>query len=151
MLNALKAFVPAVLVTFGLASIFSTQGNLARVQAMGLDVDLGTRVTTSLQDIVGMASSYLLLIAVAFVIALPVAGWLARRLPGQRVLLFVLAGFVAIAGLHLALQSELGIHVIPVTRSLAGLLGQCLAGAVGAYLYVRLAGAKPVTTGVRRG
>ncbi len=139
MFRILKAFLPALLVTYLLASVFATQANLARVQAMGLDVDLGTRVSTTVQDIIGMASSYLVLIGVALLVALPVAGWLARRFPGQRFLLFVLAGFLSIAVLHLAMQSALGIHVIPATRSLPGYLGQCLAGALGAYLYVRLA------------
>ena len=138
MVNFLKAFLAAVLLTFVLASILSTQVVLAQVQAMGLQVGWDTRLSTTWQDIIGMASSYLVLITVAFALALPVAAWLARRFPGQRALLFVLAGFVALTALHLALHSALGIHVIAVTRTLPGLLGQCLAGAVGGYCYYRL-------------
>ena len=138
MVNTLKAFLAAVLLTFLLASILATQSVLAQVQAMGLHVGWDTRLLTTGQDIIGMASSYLVLISVAFIIALPVASWLARRFPGQRALLFVLAGFVAMLALHLALQSALGIHVVAATRSLPGLLGQCLAGAVGGYCYSKL-------------
>lgn len=145
MIRILKAFLPAVVLTFLLASIFSTQANLAQVQAMGLDVDWATRLSTTVQDIVGMASSYLLLIAIAFAVALPVASWLARRFPAMRGLLFALAGFTAIAALHLALQSALGIHVIAATRSMSGFLWQCLAGVAGAYLYYRLIRANPAT------
>ena len=126
MIKNLMAFVPAVLITFVLASIFSTQSNLAQVQGMGLDVDMATRLTTTGQDIIGMASSYLILISFAFVIALPVAGWLAKRMPGQRALLFTLAGFIAIAVLHLVMNNALGIHAIAATRTLTGLLAQCL-------------------------
>ena len=85
-----------------------------------------------------MASSYLVLITVAFVLAMPVAGWLARRAPDRSALLFALAGFVAIAVLHLALQTALNIHPVPVTRTIPGFLGQCLAGAVGGWCFYRL-------------
>ena len=138
MINVLKAFLPAVILTFVLARILSTQMILANVQAMGLDVSLRVRMATTLQDILGMTSSYLLLIALAFILALPVAGWLAKRLPARSALLFASAGFVAIVALHIALQSALGIHAIAVTRTLPGLLGQCLAGATGGWCYYLL-------------
>lgn len=138
MINVLKAFFPAVILAFVLASILSTQMILANVQAMGLEVSPGVRMATTLQDILGMTSSYLLLITVAFILALPVAGWLAKRLPARSALLFASAGFVAIAALHVALQSALGIQAIAVTRTIPGLLGQCLAGAAGGWCYYLL-------------
>jgi hypothetical protein len=133
--NVLKAFVVATILAFVLASVLSTQMILANVQSMGLDVPMGVRLTTTFQDLLGMASSYLLLITVAFIVALPVAAWLARLAPERSALLFALAGFVAVAVLHLALKMALGIHPLAVTRTLPGLLGQCLAGAVGGWCY----------------
>ena len=138
MIKVLTAFIPATVVAFILASILSTQMILANVQAMGLDVSMSVRLSTTFQDLLGMASSYLVLITVAFVLALPVAGWLARRAPDRSALLFALAGFVAIAVLHLALQAALNIHPVPVTRTIPGFLGQCLAGAVGGWCFYRL-------------
>ena len=78
MIKVLKAFLPATILAFLLASVLSTQMILARVQAMGLDIPVNVRVMTTLQDIVVMASSYLLLISLAFALALPVAARLAR-------------------------------------------------------------------------
>jgi hypothetical protein len=137
-IKVLKAFLPATIIAFLLASVLSTQVILARVQAMGLDVPVNVRIMTTLQDIVGMASSYLLLITLAFALALPVAARLARVISDRSVVLFILAGFVAIAVLHIALQFALGIHPIPATRTLPGFLGQCLAGAAGGWCYYRL-------------
>ncbi len=138
MVNVLKAFIAATVLTFVLASVHSTQVILANVQSMGLEVPMGVRLTTTFQDLLGMASSYLVLITVAFVVALPVAAGLTRLIPGHSPWLFALAGFVAIAVLHTALNTILGIHAVAVTRTLPGLLGQCLAGAAGGWCFYLL-------------
>ena len=135
MLRLLHAFVPAVLLAYLLASVLVTQANLAAVQSMGLEVSTGVRLDTTARDMVGMASSYLILILVSFTLAFPVAAGLTRRLPRQRALLFTLAGFVAIVALHLIMKAALGLSGIAPTRTLAGLLSQGVAGAVGGYCY----------------
>jgi hypothetical protein len=56
-------------------------------------------------------------------------------LPGQRALLFALAGFVAVVALHLIMKAVLGVSGIAVTRTVAGLIGQGVAGAIGGYCY----------------
>lgn len=138
MVRVLRAFFPAVLIAYLLASVFFTQTILATVQSFGLDVTLADRLAATWHDIMGMASSYLLLLLVAFIIGLPVAAGLTRLLGGHRALLFTLAGFVAVLALHLIMKTVLGVSGIAVTRSLAGLIGQGLAGAVGGYCYHRL-------------
>ena len=138
MLRFLKAFFPAVLLAYLLASILVTQANLATVQSMGLEVGALARLDTTLKDLLGMASSYLILILVSFVIAIPSAAGLARFMPGRRTLLFTLAGFVAIVALHLILKAVLGVYGIAPTRTLAGLLSQGMAGAIGGYCYAFL-------------
>ena len=135
MLRLLKAFIPAVLLAYFLASVLVTQANLAAVQSMGLEVSTGVRLDTTVRDMVGMASSYLILILVSFTLALPVAAGLTRLLPDQRALLFTLAGFVAIVALHLIMKAALGLSGIAPTRTMVGLLSQGLAGAVGGYCY----------------
>jgi len=102
---------------------------------MGLEVSTGVRLDTTFKDIIGLAASYLTLILVSFTLALPVAAGLTRVLPGQRALLFSLAGFVAIVALHLIMKAVLGLSGIAPTRTLIGLLSQGLAGAVGGYCY----------------
>lgn len=138
MVRAIKAFFPAVLVAYLLASIIFTQMILAIVQSFGLEVSLAQRLGATGHDILGMATSYLLLLLVAFLIALPVAAGLTRLLPSHRAALFTLAGFVAVVALHVILKAVLGLSGIAVTRTLAGLIGQGIAGAVGGYVYHRL-------------
>ena len=135
MRRILKAFFPAVALTYVLASVLFTQTILATVQSMGLDVSIGTRLHSTFADMIGLASSYLPLIAVAFALGLPVAAGLNRWLPTQRALLYTLAGFVAIIAVHLIMKAVFGISGLAVTRTLTGLLGQGLAGAVGGYCF----------------
>jgi hypothetical protein len=142
MVRVLRAFFPAVLIAYVLASVLFTQTILATVQSFGLDVTLADRLAATWHDIMGMASSYLLLMLVAFILGLPVAAGLTRLMPGQRALLFALAGFVAVVALHVIMKAVLGVSGVAVTRSLAGLIGQGLAGAIGGYCYHRLS--KPV-------
>jgi hypothetical protein len=145
MIRVLKAIIPAVLLAYALASILSTQTILAAVQAMGLEVSAGVRLSTTVQDMMGMIPSYLPLILVAFIIGLPVAAGLSRLLPNQRALLFTLAGFAAVVALHLIMKAALGITGIAATRTLTGLLFQGLAGAVGGYCYCLLSASSPKT------
>ena len=135
MLHVLKAFVPAVLLAYLLASVLVTQANLAALQSMGIEIGTGVRLDTTIKDMLGMASSYLILILVGFTLAFPVAAGLTRLLPSQRALFFCLAGFVAIVALHLIMQAVLGLSAIAPTRTLIGLLGQGFAGALGGYCY----------------
>jgi hypothetical protein len=138
MLRVLKAFFPAVIVAYVLAAILVTQFNLGSLQSMGVPVSMADRLGATFHDLVGLASSYLLLILVAFILGFPVAAGLARLLPRQRMMLYVLAGGVAILALHLVMKAVLGLSGIAATRSLGGLLSQGLAGAVGGYLFHRL-------------
>jgi len=143
MLRVLKAFFPAVLLTYVLASIFSTQIILGNIQAMGVDVSAMVRLGTTFHDLIGLTSSYLVLILVAFVLGMPVAAGLTKFMPSYRLTLFVLAGFVAIVALHLIMKAVLGLSGIAATRTMAGLLAQGVAGAAGGYLYFRLSRTRP--------
>ena len=138
MIRVLKAFFPTVLLTYVVASILVTQSNLGNLQMLGMEVGLADRAGATFHDIIGMSSSYLLLILVAFILALPVAAGLARVLPGQRALLYALAGFAAIVALHVIMKTLLGVSGIAATRTLAGLMGQGIAGAIGGFCFHRL-------------
>lgn len=145
MVRVLRAFFPAVLIAYLLASVIFTQSILATVQSFGLDVTIAERIAATWHDIIGMSSSYLLLMLVAFVLGLPVAAALTRVLPNQRALLFTLAGFVAVVALHVIMKAALGVSGVAVTRTLAGLVGQGLAGAIGGYCYHLLSRPAPTS------
>lgn len=137
-MTIVKAFFSAVLFTYVLASVLSTQIVLGSLQGMGVDVSGMIRLSTTFHDLLGLTSSYLLLIFVAFIVGLPVAAGLTKLMPSHRLALFVLAGFVAIVALHLIMKAVLGLSGIAATRTMAGLLSQGVAGAAGGYLYCRL-------------
>ncbi len=143
MVRALKAFVPAVLLAYVLASMLVTQSNLGNLQTLGMEVGFGDRVGTTVHDLVGMATSYLPLIFAAFVIGIPVAAGLARRMPRHPALLYALAGFTAVVALHLIMRAALGLTPVAATRTTAGLIGQGAAGAIGGLCFHWLSRPRP--------
>ncbi|MDJ0877192.1 MAG: hypothetical protein QNI86_01205 [Halieaceae bacterium] len=128
----------AALVAFALGSIVATQIILANVAALGPEVGFGVRLQATGHDLLGLSTSYLPLIAVGFLLGLPIAAGIARLLPSRRMLLYILAGAVAVIAIHLLIKALLGLSAIAATRTVAGLLSQGLAGAVGGYLFYRL-------------
>jgi hypothetical protein len=138
MINLVMAFCAAVLAAFITGSILATQFILANVSAMGMEVTAGVRLQATLHDLVGLSSSYLPMIAVALLIAMLTASGAARLLPAQRKLLFVLAGAVALISIHLLIKVVLGLSGVAATRTVAGLLSQGLAGALGGYVFFTL-------------
>lgn len=146
MIKVLLAYAAAVSGAFVLGSILATQFILGNVAAMGMDVSVGVRLEATLHDVLGLATSYLPLMAIAFLVALPVAAGLRRLLPTQALFLYVLAGAVAVVTLHLAMKAALGLSGIAATRTAAGLLSQGLAGALGGYLYYWIRSLAPVSS-----
>ncbi len=134
----ISAWAVAVVTAYVLATLAATQSVISRLDGMGISVSFAERVSMSAKDLLGMSGLYLPLIAVALLLAWPVAGWLGRRSPEKRTLLFVLAGATAILCIHLALNWSFDITLVAVARTPLGLLSQVLAGAAAGYLYTRL-------------
>lgn len=135
-LRLVAGFALSVLLAEALAALASTQFVLAELSGLGIDVSLADRVAMSLHDIAGMLPLYGGIIAMAFIIALPVAAWLSRRAPRLRAALYFAAGFV---GLVTAIKlMNLAFDIMPIAgaRSLAGLLVQGLAGGLAALVMV---------------
>ena len=132
----LLAFLLAVLLASLLASIFQTQANLAALQAIGAPVPLNVRLGTTALDLLGFTPTFILLSALGFVFALPLAAWLARRIPALRWLIFVLAGAAAIwSAMALANSVAPMPTLIAADRSPFGTLGLMACGSVGALLF----------------
>jgi hypothetical protein len=144
-LHWLASWILAALLAFLVGSIFATQFILANVTALGPEVDLTVRLHATTHDLLGLSSSYLPLIGIAFLLGLPIAGGLSKLWPEQRLLLYIAAGAVALLAIHLLMKALLGLSGIAATRSLAGLLSQGLAGGCGGYLFYRLR--RPPLTG----
>lgn len=127
-----------VISVYVLATLAATQSVINRLAGMGIPTSLAERLSMSAQDLLGMAGLYLPLIAVALLLAWPIAGWLGRHSPGKRTLLFVLAGATSMLCIHLALNWSFDITLVAVARTPLGLLSQALAGAAGGWLFTRL-------------
>jgi len=136
-LRLLWFYLLATLLSYILASIFSTQSVFFRLDGMGVPVDTGDRLLGSLHDLVGMAGILLPVIAAGFAIALPIAGFLGRRSPARRTALYTLAGGLAILTIHYSMEAALGIKFIAGARTIAGLSMQVLAGAVGGFAFAK--------------
>ena len=132
------AFILAVVTTYVVAVLAYTQLNLANVVEMGLPVSFMDRVGAAGHDLIGMTSLYLPIIAVALLLAFGVTAIVLRWVPQLRTLGYMLAGFAGIFVVDYALGALLtgGTHPLAVTRTTVGLLSQCVAGALGGYVFV---------------
>lgn len=137
-MRRLWGFLAAVIGTYTLAVAAASQYVANRLVEMNVEVSLIQRLEWWLHDLLGMGKSLLPLVAVGLLIGIAVADWLAKKWPRGRTGLLVLAGFVALITIHIALKLSLGLHPVPSTRFIAGLLIQGLAGAFGGWLYWRL-------------
>ena len=135
MLKGLIALLPATLGAYLVGTVIATQVILAKVQGLGLPVTLGDRLGASGHDLLGMSSSYLPLLLIAFLIAMPVASQICRLLPRAHAYLFILAGASAVVALHLIMKAVLGLNGVAAVRELHGLLLQGVAGGCGGYLF----------------
>ncbi len=135
MLRVVGAYIVAVLATYLLGAIFVSQGNLSSIVDLGLSVELSDRFGAMFHDVTTMTDIYLPLIAIALLIALPVAAGVIRFVPNLRLTGYVLGGFVGLIAIHVILKAVLGLSGIAATRTLVGLLAQGVAGAVGGYLF----------------
>ena len=135
MIRKLAAYLLAVIVAYILASITATQSVIAQLAELGIEVNFVDRLIMTLQDIAGMAGMFLPMIAAAFLAAFLVAALICRWIGRKPIVIYVLAGAVALTTSHLTLYLAFGIMPLAIAKTTGGLLIQGLAGAVGAYLY----------------
>ncbi len=121
-----------------LGSVVQTQASLAALAALGAEIPLALRATTTLDDLVGFAPTYGALLLPGFLIAFLVAAWLARRWPARRATLFALAGAVAVATALVSMRFALGLQPVAAARDAVGLSALALAGAIGGAVYARV-------------
>jgi hypothetical protein len=131
----LCSFFAAVIAAYVLGAIFISQGNIASVIAMDFDVSLAQRFDAALHDVTHMTNIYLPVIAVSYLIAMPVATFLIKYAPHQRMILYIAAGATGLVAIHVILKMLLGFSGIAATRTIVGMLAQAIAGGVGGYLF----------------
>ena len=134
-MRIISSYLLAVLVAYITGAVFVSQGNIAAVTSMGFEISMEQRFEAMLHDIANMYDIYLMLIALVFLIALPVAELIIRRFPELRLVGYMSAGFVAMVAIHVILKAVLGLSGIAPTRELFGLLAQGIAGALGGFVF----------------
>ena len=134
-MRIISSYLLAVLVAYITGAVFVSQGNIAAVTSMGFEISMAQRFEAMLHDIANMYDIYLMLIALVFMIALPVAELIIRRFPELRLVGYMSAGFVAMVAIHVILKAVLGLSGIAPTRELFGLLAQGIAGALGGFVF----------------
>ena len=131
-MRGVTAYTLGVLVAYLVGSVIGTQMILHTVSSMGLEITLSERVGSTVDDLIGLSSSLLPIMAVSLVMSWWACDFVTRKSPYLRSpLLYGLAAAFAIAILHTALNQIFGMDAFAPARSLLGLAGQCLAGAIG--------------------
>lgn len=130
-------FVVAVLAATTLASIFSTQFVITGLQGIGVEIPFVIRVSMTVTDL-ALLRIYVIMGGTAMLVAFLVASACARWFPGSRRVWFAVAGFAALTGVLMLVESMLGAMLIAGARSLPGLLLQGVAGAFGGWTFARL-------------
>ncbi len=131
-MRRVTGYTLGVLVAYIVGSIIGTQMILYSVSTMALEVTFNARFWSTLDDLIGLSSSLLPMMAVSLVIPWLACDFVTRQSVHLRSpLLYGLAAAFAIALLHTALNQIFGMDVFAPARTLAGLSGQCLAGSIG--------------------
>ena len=138
MLKRILAFVAASLGGYTAAVLAYSQLNLSNLTDLGVAIGLGDRFATFAHDLVSMTSMYLPIMAAALLVAFLFATLVLRWVPHLRTIGYVLAGAVGMLALILFFKVLMGTNPIAVTRTVVGIVSQCLAGAVAGIIYVRL-------------
>ena len=126
-----------ILLAYVAGSVLGTQVVLNNVAAMGLEVTLAMRWSSSLSDVAGLAGTLLPLMVIALLPGWLILDWLGRR-PTMRIppAWYILMGAMGIAVLHPTLNWAFGVDVFAPARTLPGLLGQAVAGGLGGLALV---------------
>jgi glucose/arabinose dehydrogenase len=134
------AFVAALVVGSVLGSLIQTQFNLQALEALGVEIGMGARLKTSVQDLVNFAPLYAILFGVSFLFSQGVAA-LVVRLAGNvgRLWLYPLAAAV---GLWVTLMIVNTLAPMPTliaaTREIGGLMAMLVTAAIAGWLFAML-------------
>lgn len=117
-------------------SVVQTQWNLQALVGVGVSIPAGDWLRVTAQDLIGFAPVYGGILAVGWLVALPVASALARRWPAGRSALLAAAAGV---GMVAAVRTVDAVAPMPVfidaTRHLPGLLGMAAGAVLAGWLY----------------
>lgn len=138
MVRILIGWLTAVLVATVAGSLVQSRFTLAAIERIHAPVALRDRLALYVHDLGHFAPLWAVIMALGFLIAFPVAGWLAHRRPRWHAALFPLAGLAAVLTALLVMDAMLPVTVIAAARSALGVSLLCLAGALGGAVYIAI-------------
>lgn len=130
----LLAFSPSWLLAFLLASFFHTLSVQNHLTEIGIEIQLADRLTMIMKDMLGLAPTYGVVIAIALMLGFTLINPVARRIPLVVPYKYVFAGGVSFALMLLAMEPLMNITVIAGARG-SGFYLQCFAGVIGGWLF----------------
>ncbi len=137
-LRIVLAWGAASLLTAALAALVEAQLAMTALAGLGVDIGAGARLQASLHNLIGFAPLFALIAALALLLALPVSGLLARRVPAWRGALHALGGFTAILAALGLMALVLPVAPISAAREVPGRLALAACGAAGGLLFAAL-------------
>lgn len=132
------AFLIAVLITFILASVFHSQFVLNELTAINIVIPTTTRISTTFSDLVGLAPGYAPIILVGMLIGFVIVGLSRKWINWSVRVAYPVAGVLSIYAIHLLMYPIFHITLIAGARSTLGLVFQCVAGALGGWLFAKM-------------
>ena len=130
-------FAAAVALTSVLASVFSSQFVMAGLTDLGVRIPLSARLYMTTADL-GILPMMLMAFSISLLVGFSIAGICVLK-GGNPSVWFAMGGSIAIISQLLILESIFGSMPIAGARSALGLVFQGVAGAIGGWLFARLA------------
>ena len=129
----------AVIVTAFLASIISTQRVIGGLTELGTDVSFGDRVSMTGYDAIHFGTLYGIFIFIALTAAFAAGGLVFRLAKFGRLIVYCVAGAVAMLVMLLAMQEVFfGVPIVGGARDEFGLALQMVAGGIGGAVYAAM-------------
>ncbi|WP_110430194.1 hypothetical protein [Glaciecola sp. KUL10] len=134
-MKILLHLIASALACFVVASLLHTQSVLNRLIELGINIPISNRISTVFADLQGLAPTYGVILLAGLSIAFFVSSLLLKRFSTNPIIIYSIAGAVAVATILLAMQPILNITLLGGARGTFGFLSQCLAGALGGILF----------------
>jgi hypothetical protein len=140
----IAAYLGAVVTTFVLASVFYTQQVLAKQAAIGAVYTPEQKLATYVDNFIGLASGYGVVLAIALLIGFLIAAVVKRFLKPLARIAYPAAGAAAVFTAIWAIENLVaggGVGALGGARDALGIALQCLAGFAGGMVFALTRGA----------
>ena len=139
MLKLIPPFVLSSVLTAILMVAVSTQNTFSGLRELGVNASASKQLSTTLSDIAGTGPLLGVIVAIGFLIALPVASFIYKKIKRLRGVIFWLAGmacvFVILFGME---KAFFGTPLLQGAREPLWMVMTMLCGGIGAALFARL-------------